>query len=88
MSALDEYVITPIEQGMAILPFGTQPAGRAAWGFAAGAAFAYFVRPSLSFDAAGNPLPWIVTDSSNPNATIFPYWAYAVLPGLFFGVFV
>ena len=88
MSALDKAVITPIEQGLSYLPGGTYPAVRTLYGFGAGAAFAYVVRPSVSFEANGKPRPWIITDSGNSQATIFPYWAWAVLPGLFFGVFV
>jgi len=88
MSALDQAIITPLEQALSYIPGAQYPAVRCAMGGAAGAAFAYKVRPSVSFDKAGNPRPWIVTNSSNAEATIFPYWAWAVLPALFFGVFV
>jgi hypothetical protein len=88
MSAVDRAIITPLEQALSYVPGAQYPAVRLAMGFAAGSLFAYKVRPSVSYDSAGNPRPWIVTDSSNPEATIFPYWAWGVLPAVFFGVFV
>ena len=55
---------------------------------AAGGAFAHFVRPEMSFDANGNPRPWILLDGNNPEATLFPAAAYVVVPALLFGMFV
>ena len=70
------------------VPGGATPMGRVMVFSTAGTAFAYLVRPSMSFNEDGSAKPWIVTDANNPNATLFPYWAYTVLPGLLFGVFV
>lgn len=81
-------VITPIEGILLQIPGAATPLGRVAVFGGAGAAFAYWVRPSVSFDESGQPKPWIVTDSKNPNATLFPYWAWFVVPATLFGVLI
>jgi len=83
-----EPVIAPVEQAFLALPYGGTPAGRVLLAGSAGAALAYFLRPSVSFDQHGNPRPWIVFDQRNPEATIFPYWAYFVVPGAVCGLFL
>ena len=88
MSSVDEVVIAPVEKILGTLPFGTYPLGRAALTAGAGATFAFMVRPSVSFHDDGTPREWILLDQSNPQATIFPWWAWSVLPGVFFGIFV
>jgi hypothetical protein len=81
-------VIAPVEQAFCALPFGSTPTGRVLLAGGAGAAFAYFVRPSVSFDANGNPRPWVLFDSKNPQAAVFPYWGFFVVPGVIFGLFL
>jgi len=81
-------VITPVEQTFLALPGGGSPIGRMIISGGAGAAVAYFVRPSVSFDANGNARPWILFDSKNSDATIFPYWAWFVVPAVTFGLFL
>lgn len=88
MSSVDEAVIVPIEKMLGALPFGEYPLGRAALMSAAGAGFVYVVRPSVSFHVDGSPRPWILADSTNPDAAIIPWWAWVALPGVFFGIFV
>lgn len=67
---------------------GRTIAGRMIVFGAAGGAFAHLVRPSMSFDAQGNPRPWILLDANNPDATMFPAAAYVVVPAVLFGMFV
>lgn len=83
-----DNTLTPIEDLMMNIPGAQTPMGRMLVFGGAGTAFAYAVRPSMSFFEDGSPRPWIITDSKNPQATLFPYWAYTVLPALVFGVFV
>lgn len=88
MTEVDKAVIVPIERALAALPFGGSPLGRAAITAAMGGAIAYYVRPSVSFDENGQPRPWILIDQQNPNATIFPWQAWVVVPGILFGIFI
>jgi hypothetical protein len=85
---MSEPVIAPVEQAFLSLPFGSSPAGRVLLAGGVGSAFAYFVRPSVSFNKDGNPRPWILFDSRNPEATFFPYWAFFVVPGAVCGLFL
>lgn len=79
-------VITPVEQIVGALPFGGSPVGRIALGLAIGTAVAYYFKPGMSFTKDGRARPWIILDSQNPEATIFPYWAYPVVPAVLLGV--
>jgi len=88
MSDIDSAVVTPIETLLARLPAGTHPVGRMVWAGGLGGAVAYTVRPSVSFAADGSPRPWILTDSENPEAAVFPWWGFIALPAVIFGVFV
>ena len=83
-----ENPLAGIEQLMMKLPLGSTPAGRAALFGGGGVAFAYFVRPSISFNVDGTPKPWILFDANNANATLFPYWAWAAVPAVLFSIFV
>lgn len=83
-----ENPLAGIEQLLMKLPMGSTPTGRVLLFGGAGGAFAYFVRPSISFNPDGSPKPWIMFDANNSNATLFPYWAWIVVPGVLFGVFV
>jgi hypothetical protein len=85
---MSEPVIAPVEQAFCALPFGHTAAGRVVLAGGAGVALAYAVRPSVSFDTHGNPRPFILFDSKNPEATIFPYWAWFVVPGVVCGLFL
>lgn len=85
---MEAGVVAPVEQAFLALPFGGSPVGRVVLAGGAGAALAYFLRPSVSFDAHGNARPWILFDSRNPDATVFPYWAYFVVPGAVCGLFL
>ncbi len=77
-----------IEQLLLKVPGAATPVGRVAIFGGAGAAYAYNMRPSISFHADGSPRPWILMDSNNAEATLFPYWAWFVVPGAIFGVFI
>lgn len=83
---MSEGTYSLLERGFAALPFGTSPIGRIVLCGGAGAAYAVAMRPSLSFDDKGAPRPWIFLDSKNPEATVWPWWAYAVVPAVLFGV--
>ncbi len=80
--------LTSLESMLLAVPGGSTPFGRIAIFGGLGTAVAYFVRPGMSFNEDGSPRPWIVTDSQNPQATLFPYWAYTVVPAALFGIFV
>lgn len=77
-----------IESLLMSVPGAQTPLGRAALFGGAGMAVAYFVRPSLSFKPSGAPRSWIVTNGNDPEATLFPWWAWIVVPGALFSVFV
>jgi len=78
----------PIENLLSQVPLCNSPIGRTAVFGALGGAFAYAVRPEMSFLPSGEPRKWIVTHGNDPQATLFPYWAYVALPALIFGVFI
>jgi hypothetical protein len=97
---IDNWIIKPIEGTMGMLPYGNTPVGRMVWAGGAGTAFAYVVRPKISFYEATAPGPggglwlpkkWSLTapvGTPSNELTIFPAWAWTVLPALMFGVFV
>lgn len=88
MSDLDSAVITPLETVLAKLPLGSTPMGRMVLGATVGGAVAYYVRPSVSFMANGEPRSFILTDAQNPEAAVFPWWGFVVLPAVTLGVFL
>ena len=71
-----------------MIPGCNTPLGRVAVFGGAGTAYAYYVRPEMSFMPDGSPRPWIILEPNNQNATMFPYWAYTLVPALLFGVFL
>lgn len=79
---------TALEQALMAIPGASTPFGRASIFGGAGLAFAYTVRPSLAFHADGSPRKWIVTNGSDPEATIFPWWAFGLVPAVLFSVLV
>ena len=83
-----DNVTAPIENLLLRIPGAATPVGRASIFSVAGGAFAYYVRPEMSFRKDGSAKPWILTNSSDPEATLFPYWAYAIVPGFVFGVLI
>lgn len=87
MEAIDN-ALSPIEEILTEIPGAATPLGRMALFGGAGAAYAYYVRPSMSFDATGCAKPWIFFEPKNPNAAIFPYWAWGVVPAVVFGVLI
>lgn len=80
--------LTSVERFMSRLPLGTSPIGRTLLFGSLGAGIAYAVRPSMSFHADGRPREWILLDRQNPEATLFPWWAYIVVPGAIAGIFI
>lgn len=84
---MEPYNVTaPVEDLVMMIPGTSTPIGRAIIFGGAGAAIAFGVKPAFSFNADGTPKPWIVTNSDDPSATLFPYWAYILVPGLIFSV--
>lgn len=79
-------LMSPLERLFMQIPLGNTALGRSLIGMGAGAAIVYGVKPNVSFFPNGAPRPWIFTDSKNPEATIFPWWAFIVVPGALFGV--
>ena len=88
MSDIDRAIMTPIESVIGALPLGQYPAGRAIWGAGIGGAVVFGLKPELMFKADGSERPWIVFESQNPEATIFPWWAGIAVPAVLLGVFV
>jgi len=84
----DFDVMTPLEELVNMVPGTSTPLGRVAVFGLAGTTFAYAVRPEMSFNKDGSARPWIVFDSKNPEATLFPYWAYGLVPAVLFGIFI
>lgn len=80
--------LAPVESIMAKVPLGSSPLGRVVLGSLLGGSVAYAVRPSFAFFPNGTPRPWIVTNRADPDATIFPYWAFVAIPALVLGVFI
>ncbi len=84
---MDE-ALTPIESVMLKLPMCNTPLGRAAVFGTLGGGIAYGVRPSMSFKADGTPKEWILVSPSDPDATLFPWWAYIAVPAVIAGIFI
>ena len=83
-----DNTLAPIESVFASLPLGSTPMGRVLLCGVIGGAIAYAVRPSFSFRADGTPRNWILTNRDDPEATLFPYWAFVALPAIIGGVFI
>jgi hypothetical protein len=81
-------VTAPIENLLLMIPGASTPVGRAVVFGSLGGAIAYYARPSMSFKPDGTPKAWIFTDSADPDATLFPYWAYVAVPGFIFSVLI
>ena len=47
----------------------------------------FVLRPSRSFGADGNPLPWVVYPGGS-ESTIIPWWLEAFNVGVFFALFI
>jgi hypothetical protein len=83
-----DNVLAPIEDLLMNIPGCSTPIGRIAVFGGGGAAFAYAVRPSISFTDAGVARPWILMDARNPEATLMPAWMWGFLPAALFGIFI
>ncbi len=81
-------VCAPIESILGSIPLCSTPLGRVAVFGGLGGATAYVIKPSMSFNDDGSAKPWILFDPSNPQAAIFPSWAFFLVPALIFGVLI
>ena len=88
MSDIDQAVITPLENLLVRLPMGGTPLGRMILGGVAGGAVAYYARPSVSFNPDGSAKPFILMEPDNPDAAVFPWWGFIVLPSVTLGLFI
>lgn len=88
MEPVVDSQITALESLLLNVPGCSTPLGRALVLGGAGAGVAYGLRPSISFFPDGRVRPFIVTHPQDPEATMFPWWAYAVVPAVLFGVFI
>jgi len=88
MTDVDKAIISPLERILASNPLTASPIGRACAGMAVGGAIAFGLKPSVSFNADGSTRPWVLTDSKAPNPTLLPYWAWVLVPGVIFGLFL
>lgn len=68
----------------------TSPVSRMLGGAIAGLTLVLLVKPSVSYTSTGERRPWSVTapDDSKAEATLFPWWAWPLSLGAFFGMFV
>lgn len=88
MSDVDEGVILPLETLFAAIPGGTYPLGRAIICGVAGGGFAHYVKPLASYTPEGQTRAWIVLEPENPDAAVFPWWGFAVLPAAVGGLLI
>ena len=86
MDADATNITAPVENLVMMIPGTRTPVGRAAIFGGLGAITAFGIKPSFSFKPDGTPRPWIVTNSGDKEATLFPYWAYILVPGFIFSV--
>lgn len=84
MAEIDGMVTEPLEQMLSAIPGMSYPFTRALIGTGGGLAYAFTMKPSVSFDAQGNARPWAFTDSE--NGTYWPWWMWGVAPGFVLGV--
>jgi len=84
----DQAAISPLENVLSRIPLGGSPVGRVALGLGAGLAVIYFVRPSMSFFPDGTARPWIVTNWNDPEAAVFPWIAYPLIPAFVLGILI
>lgn len=87
MEVVDD-VLAPVESLVMAIPGTATPLGRAAIFGGAGVAYAMAMKPLMSFKPDGTVRPWIVMDANNPEAAVFPYWAWGVVPAVLFGVLI
>lgn len=81
-------VLAPVEALVSAVPGTATPLGRALIFGGAGAAYAYSAKPAMSFFPDGRVRPFILFDYQNPEAAVFPYWAWGVVPAVIFGVLI
>ena len=86
--AIVDNVLSPVESIVSAIPGAATPLGRAAIFGGAGIAYAMSVKPAMSFMPDGSVRPWVIFDASNPEAAVFPYWAWGVVPAVLFGVLI
>jgi len=78
--------IVGIESLFMALPGGRHPIGRMAIAGGIGAGISLGLKPSVSYFPSGEPRPFILFESTNPEATIWPWWAWIALPAVTFGI--
>lgn len=83
-----DNVLAPIESIVGSLPMCSTPFGRALVFGGAGTAFAFAVKPSVSFKEDGSVKPFILFAPDDLDASVFPYWAWGVVPAVIFGIFL
>ncbi len=88
MSDIDQAIVAPIEELLSKIPLMEYPSARAAAAGGLGYLIASTVKPSVSYDKNGNQRPWMLTDPDAADATLFPWWAWIVVPGAIFGIFL
>lgn len=81
-----DNITAPIENLVMMIPGTSTPVGRAAIFGGLGAGIAFGTKPDFSFKQDGTPRPWIITNPGDKEATMFPYWAYVLVPGFIFSV--
>ena len=88
---VNDVVIDPLENvydALGLMEGQNAPALRLLVSAGAGAGLMWGIKPLVSFDASGKPLPWSVLDPTNPAATAFPWWMPAVLGGVVGGLLI
>lgn len=82
-----DNVLAPVEHLLSNIPLCSTPLGRTVVFGALGGAAAFVLKPSMSFNPDGSVKPFILF-SETPDGAIFPWWAWIIVPGVLFGVFI
>lgn len=87
VASLDGPAPSPIKIGLASLGMGT-PAARFVAFSAIGMVFVWAIRPSIAFDASGNPKPLTLLAQPQEDSTPLPWYFLGLLPGAIGAVFL
>jgi hypothetical protein len=83
-----DNVLAPVESLVGMIPGCSTPIGRALIFGSLGTGYAFAVKPAVSFTADGVAKPFILFAPDDEQASVFPYWAWGVLPAVIFGIFL
>ena len=94
MSGIDSIVLPVVDRAEAIMDgFGLMTGEyadlkRMVIGYLGAAAIITWTKPSFAYTSSGNPRPWRITDSTDKDATYFPWYIASFAGALVLGVFI